>query len=72
LEGRSRHQIVPAAWLSAAAACVGLEPDALHWMERAVADRDPLALWPGRLPFWDAVKAHPRFQALMREVFEAS
>ena len=36
----------------------------------AVAERDPLVLWSRRLPFWDYHRAHPRFNEVLRKVWE--
>ena len=37
--------------------------------ERGVTERDPLVIW-SRLPYWDTIRAHPRFAEIMRGVFE--
>ena len=47
----------------------GLTEDAIRWTERGVTERDPLMLWFG-LPYWDSIRAHPRFAEIMRGVFE--
>ena len=70
LEGRSRHEFVSPCWLSVAAGCADLEEPAIRWGERAVAERDPLLLWSRRLPFWEYHRARPRFNEVMREVWE--
>jgi serine/threonine-protein kinase len=70
LEGRSRHEFVSPCWLSIAAGSADLEDPAIHWAERAVADRDPLLHWSRRVPFWEYHRARPRFQEIMREVWQ--
>jgi len=70
LEGRSRHEFVAPSWLSAAAGCAGLEGPALSWAERAVAERDPNVLCSRRLPGWEYLRAHPRFDEIMRAVWQ--
>ena len=69
LEGRSRHEFVSRAMLSIAAGSAGLEAPAVSWAERAVEERDPLVLWSRRMPFWEYLRAHPRFAEIMREVW---
>ena len=69
LEGRSRHEFVSRSWLSIAAGSAGLEGPAVAWAERAVAERDPIVIWSRRLPFWEYLRAHPRFDEIMREVW---
>jgi tetratricopeptide (TPR) repeat protein len=69
MEGRSRHEFVSPAWLAVAAGAAGLEEPSIRWAEIAVAERDPLLLWARRLPFWDAVRSHPRFDEVMRGVW---
>lgn len=66
LEARSRHEFVSRSWLSIGAASAGLEEPAMQWAERAVAERDPVAVWARRLPFWDSLRGDPRFLELMR------
>ena len=69
LETRSRHEFVAPSWLAVAASSAGLAEDAFRWAERGVTERDPLVIW-SRLPYWDTIRAHPRFAEIMRGVFE--
>jgi serine/threonine protein kinase/tetratricopeptide (TPR) repeat protein len=62
LEGRSRHEFVAATWLAVAAGAAGDGERAIGYAERAVAERDPLIVWSRRVPFWDAVRRHPRYE----------
>jgi serine/threonine-protein kinase len=66
LEARSRHEFVSRAWLASAAGSAGLPDEGIHWMERAVAERDPLVIWSRRLPFWDSIQSHARFHEVTR------
>ena len=70
MEGRSRHEFVSRSWLAIAAGSAGLEDEAMRWAERAVAERDPLVVWARSLPFWDSLRAHPRFGEVMSGVWE--
>ena len=70
LEARSRHEFVAPSWLSVAAGAAGLAEEAIRFAERAVAEHDPLVLWARSLPFWDSIRAHPRFHDVMRGVWE--
>ena len=47
----------------------GLVEESMRWCDRAVSERDPLVLWSLRFPFWEAVRTHPRYQEIVREVF---
>jgi len=66
LEARSRHEFVSRAWLASAAGSAGLPEEGIRWMERAVAERDPLVIWSRRLPFWDSIQSHARFHEVTR------
>jgi TolB-like protein/tetratricopeptide (TPR) repeat protein len=69
LEGRSRHEYVSPFWLATAAAAAGLADPTIHYVERAVAERDPLILWGRFNQFWDRVRQHPRFEEVVRGVW---
>jgi serine/threonine-protein kinase len=69
LEARSRHEFVAPNWLAVAASSAGLAEESIRWLERAVAGRDPLVAW-ARLPFWDAIRKHPRFHEVMGELWQ--
>ncbi len=70
LLARSRHEFVSPAWLAMSAGSAGLVEEAIGWVDRAVAERDPLVLWGPRMPFWDPVRTHPRFAEIMRGICE--
>jgi hypothetical protein len=69
LEARSRHEFIAPTWLAVSAASAGLPEESLRWLEQAVRERDPLVLWV-RLPFWDPIREHPRFDELTRGLRE--
>jgi serine/threonine-protein kinase len=70
MEARSRFEFMSPFWLATAAASAGLPDETIRYVERAVAERDPLLLWGrGGTAFWDAVKMHPRFDDVVREVW---
>jgi len=66
LEARSRHDTVSVSWLAITAGAGGLVEEAIHWTERAVVERDPLVHWSRLMPFWSAIRAHPRFSEITR------
>jgi len=68
MEGRSRHEFMAPSWLAVAAGSAGLVDEAMGWVERSAAERDPLVLWSS-LRYWDSIRAHPRFAEVMRGVF---
>ena len=68
LEGRSRHDFVSPAWLGSAAGNAGLAAEGIRWLERAAVDRDPMVIWAYRVPFWDSLRADPRYEEILREV----
>jgi hypothetical protein len=41
---------------------------ALDWLEKAYAERDPNMTYISCMPFWDPLRAEPRFQALLRQM----
>ncbi len=69
LEARSRHEFLPPAWLSAAAASADLREESIGWMDRAVTEGDPLVQWSRRAPFWDALQTDPRFIEVVKRVW---
>jgi tetratricopeptide (TPR) repeat protein len=61
MEARSRHEFLAPSWLAIAAASAGLVEESFAYLQRAVADRDPLVLKARLSPFWDVARRHPRF-----------
>jgi serine/threonine-protein kinase len=70
LEGRSRHEFIAPFWLATAAASAGLLDQAIAFVERGVAERDPLVVWGRVIPFWDQVRTHPGYEAATRTIWE--
>ena len=70
MEARSRFEFMSPFWLSVAAAAAGLPDVSIGYVERAVAESDPLLLW-GRagMLFWEDVRTHPRFGEVVRGVW---
>jgi hypothetical protein len=48
----------------------GLLDQAIHFVERAVTERDPLAVWGRVIPFWDTVGTLPHYEAVTRVIWE--
>jgi Flp pilus assembly protein TadD len=47
---------------------LGEKEEALEWLEKSYADRDPQC-WPLKVePFYDSLRTEPRFQALLKKV----
>ena len=69
IEARSRHEFMSPFWLATAAAAAGLQEQSIRWAERAVIERDPCVVWGRTVPFWDAIRAHPRFEEVVRGVW---
>jgi serine/threonine protein kinase len=69
IEARSRHEFMSPFWLAVAAESAGLQEQAIGFVDRAVVERDPLVVWGRVTPFWDALRAHPRFEEVTRRVW---
>jgi serine/threonine-protein kinase len=69
LEARSRNEYVTPAWLAVAATSAGLVEESMGWLERAAASHDAIVLWM-RLPFWESMRSHPRFEQIVGRVLE--
>ena len=65
LEARAREEVSPLAFASA---CVrlGRFDDALDWLERAHRQHVPMLAWIYTRRDWAPLRAHPRFQALLK------
>jgi len=69
LEARSRHEFVSAAWLSVAVAAAGRTEEGFGHFERAVAEREPTALWSRRFVIFSPLRAHPRYEEVTRPLY---
>jgi serine/threonine-protein kinase len=47
---------------------LGNVDEAISCLERACAERNALAWWPRTCPFYDPIRAHPRFPALLAKI----
>ncbi len=47
---------------------LGNADEAMSCLERACAERNALAWWPRTCPFYDPIRAHPRFPALLAKI----
>jgi serine/threonine protein kinase/Tfp pilus assembly protein PilF len=50
---------------------LGNTDEALSCLEKACAERNALAWWPRSCPFYDPLRAHPRFPALLEKILPA-
>jgi serine/threonine protein kinase/tetratricopeptide (TPR) repeat protein len=50
---------------------LGNADEAVSCLERACADRNALAWWPRSCPFYDPLREHPRFPALLAKIVPA-
>ncbi len=68
LEDRSRFPRTSAwsmAWIHVG---LGEHDEAFRWLQRAVEERDPKLAFLRNKPFWDPLRADPRFDALLRQM----
>ncbi|MCP3959428.1 MAG: tetratricopeptide repeat protein [bacterium] len=68
LEDASRPDYVPAYYIAAIHAGGGDREKALDWLERSREARENWMVFLGVDPIWDALRAEPRFTALLAEV----
>lgn len=67
VEHGSREGYVPFSELGGAWVFIGDEAKALELFERGLKERDPAVKHMKVEPLYDAIRAHPRFQAVMRQ-----
>jgi len=65
-EATRRH--VPASNLAMLHHAVGESDEALTWLERGVAERDPMMVFVGVDRRWDTLRNHPRFQRVLERM----
>jgi hypothetical protein len=68
IEARSRVEYVPPVCLVWARLATGDVDAAMAGLERLIGDRDPQALWIAVSPTYEALRAHPRFAALLAKL----
>jgi serine/threonine-protein kinase len=64
LDARSRMEFIAPFWRAAAAWWAGLPDEALAHAERALQDRDPMAVYLNVMPEWEGFRGHPHFPRL--------
>jgi len=69
LEARARLEFVAPFWLAVSASSAGDDEKAVKFMERTVAERDALVIWANLSPFWDRLRANPRYLELTRQLW---
>jgi serine/threonine-protein kinase len=69
LMARSRQEFMAPNWLAIAASSARRPDLAIQHLERAVREHDPLILWGRKSPFWDTLRADPRFEEVTRAVW---
>ncbi len=71
LNARSSREYIPPFHLAFVQIPLGNADEAISCLERACADRNGLAWWPRSCPFYDPLRSHPRFQALLEKIVPA-
>jgi serine/threonine-protein kinase len=66
---RSRFEFMSPFWLAVAAASAGIPEESIRQVERAVQERDPLIIWARASAYSDTIRAHPRFEEVVRGVW---
>ncbi len=64
LKTSAERMYVSPYWLAVAASGLGKPDAALHYLDRAIAQRDVWAVWLGADPRFDALRSDPRFDRL--------
>jgi adenylate cyclase len=64
----SKGEYVPAAHFARAYLRLGETEQAFHWLERARDERNALALLMKSDPFYDSLRSHPRFAAILKSM----
>jgi tetratricopeptide (TPR) repeat protein len=68
LEERSRQKYVKPLWIAGYYAIARHNDEALHWLEKAYAERDFLLTALKIAKTWDFLRSDPRFQDIMRRM----
>jgi tetratricopeptide (TPR) repeat protein len=67
-EGVEGGEYVPAIYFARACARLGRKEQAFRWLGKAVEERNVYALFLNNDPFYDDLRADPRFEVLLRRV----
>jgi TolB-like protein/Tfp pilus assembly protein PilF len=68
LEDLASSRYVPAVYVAAVHAGLGQKEDACDWLERAFAERASWLVFLRVEPWWDSLRAHPRFERLLQQM----
>ena len=68
LTERSSREYIPPFHLAFLHIPLGNADEAISCLEKACAERNALAWWPQVCPFYDPLRAHPRFPALLAKI----
>jgi hypothetical protein len=71
LAARARYEPLSPGYVAVAAAAAGLADEAAAWLALAVEQRDPVTLYSRAMPFFEEVRALPRFAELTRPLWGA-
>lgn len=65
---RSEERYVPPYYVALALCGLGRPDDAIRWLQRGLAERDPRMTFLKVEPKWDPMRSDPRFQDILRRV----
>ena len=68
LKDRKAHAYVSPLSLAEIAAALGQTDEAFEWLERACQERTPFLVALGVAPFYDVLRADPRFPVVLEKV----
>jgi serine/threonine-protein kinase len=71
LTGRSAREYIAPFHLAFLHIPMGNADEAISCLERACAERNALGWWPRSCPFYDPLRLHPRFPALLEKIVPA-
>jgi eukaryotic-like serine/threonine-protein kinase len=71
LEERSSREYIAPFHLAFLHIPLGNADEAISCLERACADRNALGWWPTASPFYDPLRSHPRFPAVLAKIASA-
>ena len=71
LNARASREYIPPIHLAFVQIPLGNADEAISCLESACADRNGLAWWPRSCPFYDPLRSHPRFPALLEKIVPA-
>ncbi len=72
LVGRANHDFVGPVWLATTACAAGQGDEAVRFLQRAVVQRDPVALMLRFMVHFDGLRALPGFEEIVRELWSGA